>query len=419
MFKEKAIKCVLTCLLALGMLTNSGWAMGIEPAESEQAAVMGEQKETEPIKPKVEAEKTPEIAEVVEEKGTETVEAEESHEIQQVQELKVVSIKELKAPEELPESIRENFRPVFSPDGKKMAIADEHNIWIMDDKMRILQKLSVSPEGKIIGPLCKFLADGTRIACLEKVNSKINKIKIVDLKTGKIIKEVKIDGDIWWSKLSFFPDGRKILYEKYYEGWVMDINKNEKKLIFKGGIIPLLSPDVLSPDGNKIVFIKNRAIWLMNADGSEAREIAKGWAGGVSRISWFPDSKRVCYSTKDHKIYVFDIEKNEAKEITKGYEPVVSYDGSRIAYFRDTLVKELPVEIRPQDPAIPPDYAYKNDVYIINLNGRSVPINITNNPLNSYNPFYPPFDWHLNWIDNNRIRFWCGHKKKWVIIALE
>jgi hypothetical protein len=57
------------------MLTSSGWAMGIEPAESEQAAVMSEQKETETIEPKVEAEKTSEVAGATEKKETETIES--------------------------------------------------------------------------------------------------------------------------------------------------------------------------------------------------------------------------------------------------------------------------------------------------------------------------------------------------------
>jgi Tol biopolymer transport system component len=269
--------------------------------------------------------------------------------------------------------------------------------------------------------LCKFLADGTRIACLEKVNSKINKIKIVDLKTGKIIKEVKIDADIWWYDLSFFPDGRKILYEKYHEIWVMDIDKNEKKLIFKKGNFALLSPD-----GNKIAFVKDifkeRAIWLMNADGSEAREIAKGWAGGDSRISWFPDSKRVCYSTKEHKIYVFDIEKNEIKEIAKGDKPAVSPDGSKIVYVKDILVKDLPIEVRDQtEPTIQPSVVYRSDMYIINLDDGSSPKKLTISHKDE-NILVRRFIRAPEWLGNKKIQFYYRleyQPEKKVIITLE
>jgi TolB protein len=220
-------------------------------------------------------------------------------------------------------------RPVWSPDGNKIAFVSDRDgnkeIYIMDADGKNQRRLtfndwddqspSWSPDGKGL--------------VFESKRGGVTNLYIIDIEGGyeKKITDYglkQVAGIPSWS-----PDGRRIVFTSnkwfgYQVSSIMVDGSSEKRLTDKGGNCE----PVWSPDAKEIAFVNRNGkarIWLMDADGENKRQLTDGPREYDYNPSWSPDGEKIAYMSTDDpyderrgEIFVVDILTGERTQITYG-----------------------------------------------------------------------------------------------------
>ena len=243
-----------------------------------------------------------------------------------------------------------DFRPVWSPDGKRIAFSSNrdghvhfihgwstYEIYVMDADGSNPQNLtndpnndrdpSWSPDGKYIVFVSNRDRDKDRDGHFN------SEIYVMDADGGNpqnLTNDRNVDGAPSWS-----PDGKRIVFSStrdgHFEGdfgitdeiYVMDADgSNQQRLTEnrKNDWDP-----VWSPDGKRIAFASDRKgdfenfeIYVMDADGSNQQKLTENRFNDKDPV-WSPDGKRIAfYSNREgnNEIYVMDADDGDLQNLT-------------------------------------------------------------------------------------------------------
>lgn len=217
--------------------------------------------------------------------------------------------------------------PAVSPDGNKLAFANnEGEIWVME-KSKKTEKILKTPEN-CTHPV--WSPDGSKIAfvCYFFINRKEDSdIWIADLKQERVWKLMKQEGI--QSYPAWSPDGATIVYTT---GYRISSNKiiEELWLVNSDGTNPgrlvadrfsNIQPD-WSPDGKKIAFASDRSgnmeIWVVDRNGKNMRQLTRDKSYDADP-NWSPDGSKICFtSTRSGKmdIWIMDIDGENTRQLT-------------------------------------------------------------------------------------------------------
>ena len=234
----------------------------------------------------------------------------------------------------LTNSPRDEWSPVWSPDGERIAFSSNADIYIMP-------------------------ANGG------------NRRKLTNNRHGG------------WSP-SWSPDGKRIVFESKRDDnediYVMDADGGDQRNLTKDrhdDAVPSWSPD-----GKHIAFVSYRGddsggidIYVMDANGGNRRNLTKSFDRTAWKPSWSPDGKRIAFVSAvrgdEPEIYVMNINDGIPQKITDNRwldnDPSWSPDGKRIAFSSKRG----------------PDWNTRNgdwDIYVMDTDGGNIQ-NLTNNPL--------------------------------------
>ena len=234
----------------------------------------------------------------------------------------------------LTNSPRDEWSPVWSPDGERIAFSSNADIYIMP-------------------------ANGG------------NRRKLTNNRHGG------------WSP-SWSPDGKRIIFVSERDDnediYVMDIDGGNQRNLTKDhhdDAVPSWSPD-----GKHIAFVSYRGddsggidIYVMDANGGNRRNLTKSFDRTAWKPSWSPDGKRIAFVSAvrgdEPEIYVMNINDGIPQKITDNRwldnDPSWSPDGKRIAFSSKRG----------------PDWNQRNgdwDIYVMDTDGGNIQ-NLTNNPL--------------------------------------
>ncbi len=209
------------------------------------------------------------------------------------------------------------------------------------------------------------------------------------------------------------PDGRRLLFAKNDDLWVMDAQGGGRLKLADGqwGIVE----HRWSPDGTMIAYVDGRPegeniveeLWVMRADGSGKLRLAEG----ASQPSWSPDGRRLAYFGGGI-IRVINVDGTGDVALTSqlAFQPAWSPDGSRIAFvnfsFRQITLTNpdgtgevalTPLGTQDDSPTWSPDGSRiafntglnESDVAVMNADG-SGRVNLTNRPGFDLSPAWSP-----------------------------
>ena len=192
----------------------------------------------------------------------------------------------------------------------------------------------------------------------------------------------------WFGGATWSPDGRRIAFfgragKPEVTGiHVMSANGRNRRLIIRGGGVPLWSP------ANKIAFFRGDDLWIANPDGS-GRRIAikadpKTWS--PSGIEFSPDGGRVAfsrsYAVRNGELMIGDVVTGGVQRLTTTntldeFGPSWSADGNSLAFTR----------YRPNGPDLEDDEPA--EIYVMNADGSGVR-NLTSSAADEYAPAWAP-----------------------------
>jgi WD40 repeat protein len=171
--------------------------------------------------------------------------------------------------------------------------------------------------------------DGRRIAFAKNIPGPSNRgwgitdIYLMDADGSNIVRRT-VDSDFWSAVWS--PDGRKLAIsdEGIYYAEIYLISADDD-----GSSPTLLATEARSPawspDGKQIAYVHTSGddgyhqVYVMNADGTGARPFTENDGGGIYGLAWSPNGKRIAYSkclAGSCDLYVMDADGGPASQIT-------------------------------------------------------------------------------------------------------
>lgn len=245
------------------------------------------------------------------------------------------------------EGVRDRY-PAFSPDGKKIAFANnslgDQEVWLMDVATRHRERLRLprtdlganlpfwSPDGQQLA-VTRFLPDGSAALWLAAMDGSAAE-ELVPAKPG-------LRGG------PFSPDGRKVLFayrkDGFYQIFAFDLATRQEQQL-TSSTSDKYDP-IWSPDGNWIVYSSNRSgyvqIWKSPVAGAEEEQLTKG-VDRIRHATFSPDGRWIYVQPNHLNIYRIPANGGKLEQVThfpEGglfmEEPKVSPDGRWLVYCRN------------------------------------------------------------------------------------
>jgi Tol biopolymer transport system component len=250
-------------------------------------------------------------------------------------------------PEELLNSgeLRDRY-PSFSPDGRRIAFADnrlgDQEVWILDLATRHREALRL-PQVDLGANFPFWSPDGRQLAVtrIQPDGSDSLWIAAVDGSTAEQVVAAKPD----LRGAPFSPDGRNVLYayskDGFFQLFILDLaSRKEHQLTFS----PSDKYDpIWSPDGQWCVYSSNRGggysqIWRSPTKGGEELRLTSGY-DRIRHISFSPDGRWIYLQLNHLNIYRMPAGGGPFQQVTKFpegglfiEEPKLSPDGRWLAY---------------------------------------------------------------------------------------
>ena len=251
---------------------------------------------------------------------------------------------------------------------------DNSDIYVMDNDGGNHRRLTNSPRNEW-SPV--WSPNGERIAFVSNSD-----IYVMDANGGKHRKLTNNRHGGWAP--SWSPDGKRIIFESERDNnkdiYVMDADGKNTRNLTKDRHDD--AAPAWSPDSKHIAFVSYRGndskgidIYVMNINGENRRNLTKSFDRTAWKPSWSPDGKRIAFVSgvqgDEPEIYVMNINDGIPQKITDNRwldnSPSWSPDGNRIVFASKRG----------------PDWNQRNgdwDIYVMDADGGNIQ-NLTNNPL--------------------------------------
>ncbi len=208
-------------------------------------------------------------------------------------------------PVRLTDNPADDYLPVWSPDGRKIAFTSTRDgnaeIYSMNADGSDAKNLT---QNSAFDEFPEWSPDGTKIAFRSKRQGGINKIYIMDADGANVRRVTNIQG----KRVTWSPDGKQLVFtstsvgEENYEIFTINIDgTNLTRLTFN----PEMDSDpAWSPDGARIAFSSARdgiaQIYLMNPDGSDPVKLTNGGRSSY-HPTWSHDGEQIAFWTYSEK----------------------------------------------------------------------------------------------------------------------
>jgi TolB protein len=233
-----------------------------------------------------------------------------------------------------------DYRPVWSPDGQKLAFGRYRDVWVMNADGSDQRRLTPNPQGDD-WPV--WSPDGQQIAfgSFRSFNWDVWVMNADGSGHRNLTRNRAQDYFPTWS-----PDGRKTAFVRTrnssrfhghpFELWVMNADgSGQRRLTRETWHVPGLplawsESDFLtqaprwSPDGRKLLFVSRRdgnaEVYVVDADGSGQRKLTRNPADDRDP-AWSPDGRKIAFiSTRDGEraIYVMNADGTRQRSVTRG-----------------------------------------------------------------------------------------------------
>jgi Tol biopolymer transport system component len=232
-----------------------------------------------------------------------------------------------------------DYRPVWSPDGQKLAFGRDGDVWVMNADGSDQRRLTPNQQGDD-WPV--WSPDGQQIAfgSFRALNWDVWVMNADGIGHRNLTRNRAQDYFPTWS-----PDGRKIAFTRTrnssrfhghpFELWVMNADgSGQRRLTRETWHVPGLplawsesdygKRPRWSPDGRKLLFVSRRdgnpEVYVVDADGGGQRRLTRNPADDRDP-AWSPDGRKIAFiSTRDGEraIYVMNADGGQPRSVTRG-----------------------------------------------------------------------------------------------------
>ena len=220
-------------------------------------------------------------------------------------------------------------RPVVSPDGRQIAIADDTDpvINILDQDGALVSTIAFPASNAVVHG---WSPDGKILLTVNGPEPIDEELYLLDVQTEAVTRLT--EGDYWALHAAFSPDGQQIAFGRDSTAslqsaqlWLMNSDGSNQRLLFERNAYGMS----WSPDGEWIAFESYSTgadaqydIWLVRADGSDARNLTQGRYGFPFGPQWSSNSKQIVFADQgrggsdDAQIFVADVDTGNAIQLT-------------------------------------------------------------------------------------------------------
>ena len=203
--------------------------------------------------------------------------------------------------QQLTTSSADGYPPIWSPDGTRIAYVSRSSIWVMDADGTNKQQLTTSSAHESYPT---WSPDGTRIAYRSQTYSgRDRNIWVMDADGTN--KQQLTTSSAHEIQPTWSPDGTRIYYVSWkssasnrYSIWAMMADGTNQQRLTR--TFPRFANFVLSPRGTHIAYVRHFRgtsfagyLWIVDLDGTSTREIATNVGGSAT---WSPDGRSIAYS---------------------------------------------------------------------------------------------------------------------------